>query len=218
MAIAGQWQAATFNKPDYTLFDYDIYAICGDGCLMEGISAEAASLAGHLKLSNLCWIYDSNQITIEGSTELAFTEDVATRFEGYGWAVQHVDDANDLDALTAALEAFKAETGQADDDHRQERDRAGARRPRRGTTPPTVSRSAWRRSRGRSGSTAGPRTSRSWCPKRSASTSPRSAGSAGAEAREAWDELFAAYGKEYPGARGAAGQHAAAPAARRLGR
>ena len=111
MAIAGQWQAATFNKPGYTLFDYDVYAICGDGCLMEGISAEAASLAGHLQLANLCWIYDSNQITIEGSTELAFTEDVATRFEGYGWAVQHVDDANDLEALTAALEAFKAETG-----------------------------------------------------------------------------------------------------------
>ena len=109
MAIAGLWQAATFNRPGYDLFDYDVYALCGDGCLMEGIGAEAASLAGHQQLSNLCWIYDNNKITIEGSTSLAFTEDVAGRFTAYGWAVQHVTDANDLDALTAALEAFKAE-------------------------------------------------------------------------------------------------------------
>jgi transketolase len=111
MAIAGLWQAATFNRPGYELFDYDVYAVCGDGCLMEGIGAEAASLAGHLKLSNLCWIYDNNKITIEGATSLAFTEDVPTRFTGYGWAVQHVADANDLDALDAAFDAFKAETG-----------------------------------------------------------------------------------------------------------
>jgi transketolase len=109
MAIAGLWQAATFNRPGYNLFDYDVYALCGDGCLMEGIGAEAASLAGHQKLSNLCWIYDNNKITIEGSTELAFTEDVTGRFESYGWAVHQVTDANDLDALTAALDAFKAE-------------------------------------------------------------------------------------------------------------
>ena len=98
MAIAGLWQAATFNRPGYNLFDYDVYALCGDGCLMEGIGAEAASLAGHQKLSNLCWIYDNNKITIEGSTELAFTEDVTGRFESYGWAVHQVTDANDLDA------------------------------------------------------------------------------------------------------------------------
>jgi len=109
MAIAGLWQAATFNRPDYTLFDYDVYAICGDGCLMEGIGAEAASLAGHQQLSNLCWIYDNNTITIEGSTSLAFTEDVAARFTGYGWAVQHVTDANDTAALAEALQQFKAE-------------------------------------------------------------------------------------------------------------
>ena len=109
MAMAGLWQAATFNRPGYQLFDYDVYAICGDGCLMEGIAAEAASLAGHQKLSNLCWLYDSNRITIEGNTDIAFTEDVATRFQGYGWAVQHVDDANDLDAIGSALDAFKAE-------------------------------------------------------------------------------------------------------------
>ena len=109
MAIAGLWQAATFNRPDYTLFDYDVYAICGDGCLMEGIGAEAASLAGHQQLSNLCWIYDNNTITIEGSTSLAFTEDVAARFTGYGWAVHHVTDANDTAALAEALQQFKAE-------------------------------------------------------------------------------------------------------------
>ena len=110
MAIAGQWYAQTFNRPDFDLFDYDVYAIAGDGCLMEGIGAEAASLAGHLKLANLCWVYDNNRITIEGATSLAFSEDVPKRFEGLGWAVQHVTDANDLDALDAAFDAFKAET------------------------------------------------------------------------------------------------------------
>jgi transketolase len=110
MAIAGLWQAATFNRPGYELFDYDVYALCGDGCLMEGIGAEAASLAGHLKLPNLCWIYDNNKITIEGPTSLAFSEDVPARFAGYGWAVQHVADANDLAALGVAFDAFRAET------------------------------------------------------------------------------------------------------------
>jgi transketolase len=104
------WQAATFNRPGFDLFDYNVYALAGDGCLMEGIGAEAASLAGHLRLANLCWIYDDNKITIEGSTSLAFSEDVAARFAGYGWAVQHVGDANDLDALAAAFDAFTAET------------------------------------------------------------------------------------------------------------
>ena len=197
MAIAGLWQAATFNKPDYTLFDYDIYAICGDGCLMEGISAEAASLAGHLKLSNLCWIYDSNQITIEGSTELAFTEDVATRFEGYGWAVQHVDDANDLDALTAALEAFKAESDKP-------------------TMIIVKSVIAWGAPTKAGHHSAhgeplgveeikGAKRFYGW-PEDESFVVPEAVrehfaevgGKRGAEAREAWDELFAAYGKEYP--------------------
>ena len=111
MAIAGRWLAATFNRPGYELFDYDVYALAGDGCLMEGIGAEAASLAGHLKLANLCWIYDNNRITIEGATSLAFSEDVPRRFEGLGWAVHHVTDANDQQALSAAFDAFKAETG-----------------------------------------------------------------------------------------------------------
>jgi len=108
MAIAERWLAARYNKPGFTLFDHDVYTLCGDGDMMEGVASEAASLAGHLKLSNLCWIYDSNHISIEGATSLAFDEDVGKRFEGYGWQVLHVDDANDVGALTAAIEAFKA--------------------------------------------------------------------------------------------------------------
>jgi transketolase len=110
MAIAAQWQARYFNRPGFDLFDYDVYALCGDGCMMEGVTAEAASLAAHLKLSNLCWIYDNNKITIEGHTEWAFSEDVATRFIGYGWNVTRVGDANDLDQLERALTTFKKES------------------------------------------------------------------------------------------------------------
>ncbi|HVC88264.1 MAG TPA: transketolase, partial [Gaiellaceae bacterium] len=109
MAVAALWQAAHFNRPGFDLFDYDVYAIAGDGCMMEGVQSEAASLAGHLKLSNLCWIYDNNKITIEGSTSLAFTEDVLTRFAAYGWNVVHVSDANDRELLTGAFDAFKQE-------------------------------------------------------------------------------------------------------------
>lgn len=110
MAIAQRWLAATYNRPGYELFDYDVYALAGDGCMMEGISGEAASLAGHLKLANLCWIYDDNKITIEGSTDLAFSEDVGKRFEAYGWNVIAVEDANDLDALDRAFRSFRATT------------------------------------------------------------------------------------------------------------
>ena len=108
MAIAERWLAARYNKPGFTLFDHDVYTLCGDGDMMEGVSAEAASLAGHLKLSNLCWIYDSNHISIEGDTNLAFDEDVGMRFQAYGWNVIHVDDANDCAALANAFAAFKA--------------------------------------------------------------------------------------------------------------
>lgn len=108
MAIASKWLGATYNKPGFDLFDFDTYALCSDGDLMEGVACEAASIAGHLKLSNLCWLYDDNRITIEGDTDLAFTEDVARRFEGLGWNTVHVDDANDLDALAKAIGAFKA--------------------------------------------------------------------------------------------------------------
>ena len=109
MAIAARWFASYFNRPGFELFDYDVYALCGDGCMMEGISGEAASLAGHLKLAQLCWIYDNNHITIEGNTALAYSDDVAARFIGYGWNVTRVGDANDLEMLERAFHTFKNE-------------------------------------------------------------------------------------------------------------
>jgi transketolase len=110
MAIASRWLAAHFNRPGFALFDYDVYAMCGDGDMMEGISSEAASLAGHLKLGNLCWIYDNNGITIEGHTDLAFGDDVGARFRAYGWHVEHVKDANDIPSLDKAFAAFCSRT------------------------------------------------------------------------------------------------------------
>jgi transketolase len=110
MAMASKWLAARYNRPGFDLFDYDVYALCGDGCMMEGISNEAASLAGHLELSNLCWIYDSNRITIEGHTNIAFRDDIASRFLSYGWNVERVGDANDLDRLDRALNIFRKTT------------------------------------------------------------------------------------------------------------
>ncbi len=107
MAIAGRWMEEYFNRPGFEMFNYDVYALCGDGDMMEGVSSEAASLSGHLRLSNLCWIYDNNKITIEGHTDWAFTEDVATRFIAYGWNVTRVGDANNLEMLERAFRTFK---------------------------------------------------------------------------------------------------------------
>jgi transketolase len=196
MAIAGMWQAATFNRPGYELFNYNVYAIAGDGCLMEGIGAEAASLAGHQKLSNLCWLYDSNKITIEGSTDLAFTEDVARRFEGYGWAIQHVDDANDLDALNRALAAFQAE---------QERPTMIIVRSIIGYGAPTKqgSHSAHGEPLGVE-EIRGAKRFYGW-PEDESFLVPDKVrshfadlGIRGAEVRRKWDELFTGYSKEYP--------------------
>src|ERR1700758_4618883 len=106
MAIAEAWLAARYNRPDFEIFGYNIYAVCGDGCMMEGVASEAASLAGHLGLDNLCWIYDNNHITIEGNTRITFTEDIAARFLGYGWNVLRVGDANDIDRIEHALDVF----------------------------------------------------------------------------------------------------------------
>ncbi|HXJ34289.1 MAG TPA: transketolase [Candidatus Eisenbacteria bacterium] len=111
MAIAQRWLAARYNRPGFDVFDYDVYSVCGDGCFMEGIGSEAASLAGHLGLDNLCWVYDNNHITIEGSTKIAFTEDVATRFLGYGWNVLRVGDANDTERIEHALRTFRETKG-----------------------------------------------------------------------------------------------------------
>ena len=110
MALAGRWMGTHFNRPGFDMFDHDVYALAGDGCLMEGVAAEAASLAGHLRLSNLCWLYDNNRITIEGPIDLAYSDDVATRFIGYGWNVTRVGDANDLAMVSRAFETFKRST------------------------------------------------------------------------------------------------------------
>ncbi|WP_458759444.1 transketolase [Afipia sp. TerB] len=111
MAIASRWLGATYNTPQHAVFDFDVYTICSDGDLMEGVASEAASLAGHLGIDNLCWIYDSNTVTIEGHTELAFSENVAERFRGYGWHIVHVPDANDRRRVREALDEFKDTTG-----------------------------------------------------------------------------------------------------------
>src|SRR5918996_4880015 len=109
MAIGGRWQQAHFNRPGFEMFDYDVYAICGDGDLMEGVSHEAASIAGHQRLHNLCWVYDNNHISIDGDTALTYSDDVAARFMGYGWNVMRVGDANDLDMIDRAFESFRKE-------------------------------------------------------------------------------------------------------------
>jgi transketolase len=111
MAIAETWLAHRYNRPNFEIFGYDIYAVCGDGCMMEGVASEAASLAGHLGLDNLCWIYDNNHITIEGNTRITFSEDIAARFMGYGWNVLRVGDANDIDRIEQALDIFRKTKG-----------------------------------------------------------------------------------------------------------
>ena len=177
MAIAERWLADRYNRPGFELFDYNIYAVCGDGCLMEGVSAEAASLAGHLGLDHLCWIFDNNHITIEGSTDLTFTEDVATRFLAYGWNVLRVGDANDIERIEHALAGLSADQGPADAHHPRQPASATARPTGRAPPPPTASRSATRKSASPSAPTAGRRTRSSSCRTASASTSPPASGS-----------------------------------------
>jgi len=109
MAVASKWLAARYNAPGFEIFDFDVYTVCGDGDLEEGVSNEAASIAGHQQLDNLCWIYDNNHISIDGPTDITYTDDVAARFAGYGWNVTRVGDANDLDLITRALEVFRRE-------------------------------------------------------------------------------------------------------------
>ncbi len=197
MAMAERWLAARYNKPDFDIFDYDIYAVCGDGCLMEGVSSEAASLAGHLGLDNLCWIYDNNHITIEGSTRLAFTEDVAVRFTGYGWNILYVSDANDIARIEQALATFRETKGRPTlvmlsshigygSPHRH--DTAAAHGEPLGVEEVKLTKRAY----------GWPEDSNFLVPDGVREHFAAGAGMRGAEARLKWQELFAAYRAKYP--------------------
>jgi transketolase len=199
MAIGGLWQAAAFNRPGFELFDYDVYALAGDGCMMEGISGEAASLAAHLSLANLCWIYDSNHITIEGSTALAFSEDVAARFTAYGWHVLHVADANDRAALGRAFESFRAETERPTlvvvDSHigygsPHKHDTSAAHGEPLGEEEVRETKRAY----------GWPEDARFLVPDGVREHIAAGLGARGKAARDAWLELFEAYRAEHPGA------------------
>jgi transketolase len=175
MAIASRWLSEHYNKHGLRVFDYDVYVICSDGDMMEGVASEAASIAGHLGLDNLCWIYDDNTITIEGHTELAFSEDVETRFRGYKWNVLHVTDANDRAAVTKALEQFKATKNRPTLIIVNSIIGYGA--PDK-PPPRTATRSVQRKCARPSASTAGRKTHSFWCP--TASITPSKMASANA--------------------------------------
>ena len=187
-----------YNRPGFEIFDYNIYAVCGDGCLMEGVASEAASLAGHLGLDNLCWIFDNNHITIEGNTNITFTEDVATRFLGYGWNVLRVGDANDIDRIERALADVPAHEGPPDlhhprQPHRLRLSRTGRTRPRR-----TASRSATTRSALVKRNYGWPEDAKFLVPDGVREHFTAGIGARGAAARQQWSELFAAYRAQYP--------------------
>ena len=184
---------------------------------MEGVGSEAASLAGHLGLDNLCWVYDNNHITIEGSTSITFTEDVAARFLGYGWNVLRVGDANDIERIEHALEVFRRDARAARPSSSSTATSATARRTSRTRPRRTASRSATTRSGSPSASTAGPRTRSSSCPTASTSTSRPASARAARRARAQWTELFAAYRAAVPRARDRDRTDAAARAAGRMG-
>src|SRR5712691_9436400 len=198
MAIARQWLAARYNRPGFEdLFDFNVYALCGDGWMMEGISSEAASLAGHLKLSNLCWIYDNNRITIEGNTALAFSDDVATRFIGYGWNVTRVGDANDRERLARAFETFRKEDDRPTliivDSHigwgaPHKQDTSGAHGEPLGEdeVKATKRNYGW------------PEDARFLVPDGVYERFADGVGKRGKDARNAWMQLFDRYGSEYP--------------------
>lgn len=197
MAIGERWLASRYNKPDFAIFDYDVYAVCGDGCLMEGVGSEAASLAGHLGLDNLCWVYDNNRITIEGSTAIAFTEDIAARFLGYGWNVLRVGDANDLDLIERALHVFRQTEGRPTliildshigygSPHRQ--DTAAAHGEPLGEEEIRLTKRAY----------GWPEDAKFLVPEGVREHFAAGVGARGAAAHRHWDELFARYGSQYP--------------------
>jgi transketolase len=197
MAIAEKWLAARYNRPGFELFSYRIYALNGDGCMMEGISGEAASLAGHLKLDNLCWIYDNNHITIEGKTDITFTEDVAGRFLAYGWNVIRVGDANDLDRIENALRTAAETTGRPSiiiidshigygSPHRQ--DTSAAHGEPLGEEEIRLTKQAY----------GWPPDAKFLVPDGVYGHFESGIGRRGREARQEWEKKFAEYGKKYP--------------------
>ena len=216
MAIASKWMAATFNRPGFPMFGFDVYALAGDGCLMEGVSGEAASLAGHLKLDNLCWIYDNNHITIEGETHLAFSEDVATRFMGYGWDVTRVTDANDLAMLDRAFDTARKTTDRPTliivdshigygAPHKQDTHAAHGEPLGEEEIKLTKRFYGW------------PEDAKFLVPDGVREHFAAGLGARGAKLRGEWMALFEAYKKAYPEGSRRALPHAAPPAPRRLG-
>ena len=197
MGIGRKWLADRYNRPGFEIFDYNIYAVCGDGCMMEGISSEAASLAGHLGLDNLCWVYDNNHITIEGNTSITFTEDVAARFLGYGWNVLRVGDANDIDRIQHALEVFRKTKGRPTfiilDSHigygsPHKQDTAGAHGEPLGEEEVRLTKRDY----------GWPEDAKFLVPNGVYENFAAGIGARGAEARRQWTELFAAYRAKYP--------------------
>jgi transketolase len=197
MAIARKWLAGRYNQPGFDVFDYRIYAVCGDGCLMEGVGSEAASLAGHLGLDDLCWIYDNNHITIEGNTGITFTEDVAARFLAYRWNVLRVGDANDLSRIEDALAVFRSTTGRPTliilDSHigygsPHKIDTAAAHGEPLGEEEVRLAKRAY----------GWPEDARFLVPDGVREQFDAGIGARGAEARRAWEGRLAAYREKYP--------------------
>jgi transketolase len=197
MAIGQKWLASRYNQPGFGIFDYHIYAVCGDGCMMEGVAAEAASLAGHLGLDNLCWIYDNNHITIEGNTRIAFTEDIAARFLGYGWNVLRVGDANDVDRIEHALQVFRQTEGRPTfiilDSHigygsPHKQDTAEAHGEPLGDEEVRLTKRSY----------GWPEDAKFLVPDGVREHFAAGIGARGAEARRQWADLFAAYRVKYP--------------------
>ncbi|HEY6994497.1 MAG TPA: transketolase [Xanthobacteraceae bacterium] len=197
MAIAEKWLANRYNRPGFEVFNYDIYAVCGDGCMMEGVGSEAASLAGHLALDNLCWIYDNNHITIEGSTRITFTEDIAARFLGYGWNVLRIGDANDIDRIRDALDAFQMTKGRPTfiilDSHigygsPHKHDTAAAHGEPLGEEEIRLAKRSY----------GWPEDAKFLVPEAVRAHFAAGVGARGAQARHRWNELFAAYQVEHP--------------------
>ena len=197
MAIAEKWLANRYNRPGFEIFDYNTYAVCGDGCMMEGIGSEAASLAGHLGLDNLCWIYDNNHITIEGNTNITFTEDIEARFIGYGWNVLRVGDANDIDRIEHALAIFRKEKGRPTfivlDSHigygsPHKHDTSAAHGEPLGEEEVRLSKRSY----------GWPEDAKFLVPSGVYEHFAAGVGARGAEERHRWTELFAAYQKRYP--------------------